>query len=100
MTPLFKKNDELDKVNYGPVTALPSLNNIFERFLAEQINEFYHEILSDFISAYRKFHSCETSLLRLTEDWKMMRDRGELVDFIRTSPFTEFKRKIQGFTFV
>ena len=38
--------------------------------------EFYREILSDFISAYRKFHSCETSLLRLTEDWRMMRDRG------------------------
>ena len=41
--------------------------------------EFYREILSDFISAYRKFHSCNTSLLRLTEDWRMMRDRGEFV---------------------
>ncbi|PFX24772.1 hypothetical protein AWC38_SpisGene10619 [Stylophora pistillata] len=34
---------------------------------------------ADFISAYRKLHSCETSFLRLTEDWKMIRDRGELV---------------------
>ena len=58
---------------------LPALNNIFERLLAGQMYEFYLEILSDFISAYRKFHSCETSLLRLTEDWRMMRDRGELV---------------------
>ena len=47
--------------------------------LAGQLSEFYREILSDHISAYRKFHSCETSLLRLTEDWRMMRDRGELV---------------------
>ena len=66
-------------VNYRPVTVLPALNNIFERLLAGQLCEFYREILSDFISAYRKFHSCETSLLRLTEDWRMMRDRGELV---------------------
>ena len=79
VTPLFKKDDELCKVNYRPVTVLPALNNIFERLLAGQMYEFYLEILSDFISAYRKFHSCETSLLRLTEDWKMMRDRGELV---------------------
>lgn len=76
VTPLFKKNDEHSKVNYRPVTVLPALNNIFERLLAGQLCEFYREILSDFISAYRKFHSCETSLLRLTEDWRMMRDRG------------------------
>ena len=31
-------------------------------------------ILSDYISAYRKLHSCETSLLRLTEEWRAMRD--------------------------
>ena len=58
---------------------LPALNNIFERLLAGQMYLFYLEILSDFISSYRKFHSCEISLLRLTEDWRMMRDRGELV---------------------
>ena len=79
VTPLFKKNDEHSKVNYRPVTVLPALNNIFERLLAGQMCEFYREILSDFISVYRKFHSCETSLLRFTEDWRMMRDRGELV---------------------
>ena len=39
----------------------------------------YNGLLSDFTSAYRKFRSCETSLLRLTEDWRTMRDRGELV---------------------
>ena len=75
---MFKKNDEHSKVNYRPVTVLPALN-IFERLLAGQLCEFYREILSDYISAYRKFHSCETSLLRLTEDWRMMRDRGEFV---------------------
>ena len=31
------------------------------------------------ISAYRRHHSCETSLLRLTEDWKASRDRKGLV---------------------
>ena len=41
--------------------------------------EFYTGLLSDFTNAHRKFRSCETSLLRLTEDWRMMRDRGELV---------------------
>ena len=64
VTPLFKKEDELNKANYRPVTVLPALNNVYERILAAQLNDFYCSILSDFISSYRKFHSCETSLLR------------------------------------
>ena len=79
VTPLYKKDDEFCKINYRPVTVLPALNNIFERLLSGQMYEFYNGLLSDFISAYRKFHSCETSLLRLTENWRMMHDRGELV---------------------
>ena len=64
------------KVYYG---ARVTLNNIYKRILATQLGEFYSAILSDFISSYRKFYSCETALLRLTEDWRRMRDRGELV---------------------
>ena len=79
VTPLYKKDDEFCKINYRPVTVLPALNNIFERLLSGQMYEFNNGVLSDFISAYRKFYSCETSLLRLTEDWRMMRDRGEFV---------------------
>jgi len=69
VTPLFKKEDELNKKNYRPVTALPILNNIYERVLSDQLSEYFKDILSDFISAYRKNNSCESTLLRLTEDW-------------------------------
>ena len=79
VTPLYKKDDECCKINYKPVTVLPTLNIIFERLLSRQMYEFYNGLLSDFTSAYRRFRSCETSLLRLTGDWSMMRDRGELV---------------------
>ena len=58
---------------------LPAINNIFERLLSGQMYEFYNGLLSDLVGAYRKVHSYETSLQRLTEDWRMMRDRGELV---------------------
>ena len=40
---------------------------------------FYQGLLSDYITTCRRHHSCETSLLRLTEDWKASRDRKELV---------------------
>ena len=41
----------------GVPTGIPALNKIFERFLSRQMYEFYNRLLSDFISAHRKFHS-------------------------------------------
>ena len=79
VTSVFKKDDEYCKANYRPVTLLPVFNNIFDRLLACQIDDFYRAILSDFISSYRTYYSCETSLLRMTEDCRRMKDRGELV---------------------
>ena len=79
VTPSFKKGNELDKTNYRPLTVLPVLNNVFERIITSQMEEFYNEILSEYTSAYRKQFSCETALLRLVEDWKSSRDKKELV---------------------
>ena len=51
--------------NYLPLTVPPVLNNVFERIIASQMEEFYYEILSDYTSAYRKQFSCETAYLGL-----------------------------------
>ena len=79
VTPLFKKNDELSKENYRPSTVLPALNNVFEKLLASQLDQFYSEILSDYISAYRRHYSCESALTSLTEDWRRSLDNKQIV---------------------
>ena len=71
---LFKKDEELCKTNYRPVTVLPAINKVFEQFFSVQLEGFLKETLSDFISAYRRNYSCETALIRLTEDWKRSHD--------------------------
>ena len=58
-TPIFKKDDELVKQNYRLVMELPCLNNVFEKLLSSQLEGFYNGLLSNFLSAYRKFHSCD-----------------------------------------
>ena len=78
VTPLFK-NNELSKTNYRPVTVLPVINNIFEKLLSVQLKDLFTGILSDFISSYRRNYSCETVLIRLTEDWKRCRNNKETV---------------------
>ena len=80
--PLFKKNDESSEENYWPVTVLPTLNNVFEKLLASQLDQFYSEILSDYISAYRRHYSCESALTSLTEDWRRSLDNKQIVAVI------------------
>ena len=60
------------------------------------------------MTAYRKNHSCETTLVRLTEDWKHAIDRKELVTILSTDMSKAFdslchnlvikKLKAHGFT--
>ena len=52
---------------------------ICERLFVAHLGDFYEAILSDFISSYRRFNSCETTLLKLTEDWRAMLDKRELL---------------------
>ena len=79
LTPIYKKDDEFNKVNYRPVTVLAVLNNIYEKLLTTQMDEFCESVLCNYISSFRRCYSCETALLRLTEDWRKMQDNGELV---------------------
>ena len=72
--PIYKKEDPLDKVNYRPVTMVT--DKIFEKLICRQLGEKFEPILDTFLSAYRKHFSCETTLIRLTEDWKYAADKG------------------------
>ena len=52
----------------------------FEKLVSSQLEGFDNGLLlSNCLSACRKFHSCENSLLRLTKDWRRSRDKKELV---------------------
>ena len=41
MTPVFKKIDELNKDNYGPVSGLSHASRIFEKIPFNQVNLFF-----------------------------------------------------------
>ncbi len=69
--PIHKKDDHLSKENYRPVTVLIAVDKVFEQLLCKQLCELTDKIFDDFMSAYRKSYSCETTLIRLVEDWNM-----------------------------
>jgi hypothetical protein len=81
VTPLLKKN--LDKellASYRPVSNLPFLSKTIERVVAKQLTDHLekHHIFDPQQSAYRQFHSCESSLLAISDSILSSMDKKEV----------------------
>ena len=79
LTPIFKKGDKHNVENYRPITTLSIIDKVFESLLSKQITHYFDPTLSPRLTAYRKNHSCETTLVRPTEDWKHAIGRKEFI---------------------
>ena len=74
--PLIKsRQKDTIQSNYWPVSNLSFISKVVEKWDLEQFNKHCddHDLLPENQSAYRKYYSCETSLLRITNDilWNM-----------------------------
>ena len=88
--PVHKKDDRLDERNYRPITLLSTVDKVFESTMSIQVNNHFDSKLDSRISAYRKKHSCETTLLRLTEDWKLAVDSKQFIGILSTATSKAF----------
>jgi len=72
VTSVLKKAgmDVADMANYRPVSDLSFLSKTTERIVVEQLNKYLTAncLLPRFQSAYRRFHSTETAVLRVMSD--------------------------------
>ena len=70
VSPLFKKDDPFIKKNYRPVSILNSHSKIFESLIHCQLSEHFENIFNNYLAAFKKGFGCQTTLLRLAEDWR------------------------------
>ena len=70
VTPIFKKNDDLDKENYRSVSVLPHVSKVFEKIMYIQVENFMEGKLSKLLTGFRKNHSTQLSLVNMLEKWK------------------------------
>ena len=75
ITPVFKKKNPFHKVNYRPVSVLPSISKVFEKLMQKQISDYISNYLSPCLCGYRKDFSSQQALMSLTENWKMVLDK-------------------------
>lgn len=77
--PVYKKDDRLEEGNYRSITWLSTVDKVYEFMMSIQVNNHFVSTLDPCLSVYRKKHSCETILLRLTEDWKLAVDSKKFI---------------------
>ena len=64
---LFKKKNNLNKINYRPVSILIALSKICEKAMSLQLTDYFNHIFAALLSAFRKGFSCQSTLLNMIE---------------------------------
>ena len=80
--PLFKKNENIDKTNYRPISILPSVSKIFERLMFKQITAFVENKISPYLCGFRKGYNTQHALLRLVDQINKSLDKKEKVGML------------------
>ena len=109
MTPVFNKEDELNKENYRPVSVLSHASKIFERIVFNQMNLFLESRFSSLLAGFCKEHSTQNALINMIEKWKHALDKGKKVGTTFMDIFKAFdipnhnlllaKLNVYGFSF-
>ena len=68
--PVHKKDSKSKKDHYRPISVLPNISKIYERFFFKQISEYFEQFLSKYQCGFRKGFSAQHSLLPMLEKWK------------------------------
>ena len=82
ISPIFKGQDPTSRVNFRPVGILPSISEIYERILKEQMSHVFKDKLRDIRCGFREGNSTQHALLRVIEKWKKSLENSGVVGTI------------------
>lgn len=88
--PVYKNGSQEALGNYRPISILPCLSKIFERHMANSLQDYLLEnnLLNSSQSGFRPNHSCESALLSLINYFQKTINDGELI----CSIFLDFRK--------
>ena len=75
---LFKKDDNMSKKNYRPISLLPTIAKIFERLMHRQLSEFTARFFSPLLGGFRQGYNTQHVLLNFLQYCKSSIDNKGL----------------------
>ncbi|MCG8078589.1 MAG: hypothetical protein JAY75_20420 [Candidatus Thiodiazotropha taylori] len=84
VSPLYKGGAKDDVNNYRPISILPTLSKLIEKFIQKHFMRYLNKynVLHDSQSGFRSGHSTETALTLMTERWLKAINDGKIVGTI------------------
>ena len=84
VTPIFKKGDKSDPINYRPISLTCILYKVMEHIVASNLSRHseQNDILYDLQHGFRERRSCETQLIQLVEELARNTSQGQQTDLI------------------
>ena len=82
VTPIFKAGDQTNVANYRPISILPVVSKVAEKWVAQQLTAHLnigHTPLHPLQFGFRSNHSTETANCYFLEGVKSMLDKGGIV---------------------
>ena len=59
------------------ISVLPAISKIFEKAIEKQLSDHFKNIFNKFLAAFRSGYGCQSTLLRILEDWKKALDNDK-----------------------
>ena len=78
VSPIFKKDNPLDKENYRPVSILPLLSKVYEKLLYNGLSDYVEKFFNVILCDFRKLHSTQHAF-KLLESWQKELDEKGMV---------------------
>ena len=72
VTPVHKKKDKSDKINYRPVSIFTNISEIYDKLIYNQLYDYFDDILSPSQCGFWKGYSAQHCLLVMLEKLKNM----------------------------
>ena len=90
VTPIPKQAAASHPDHFRPISLIANLSKLFEKIVQKQLVKYLktNDILSSRQSGFRDGHSCETLLVKVTEEWKRAMDKSKVI----AAAFLDFKK--------
>ena len=82
ITAIYKKDEQTNKKNYRPISILPSVSQIYERLIDNQVGPQWNTILFPELCGFWKGYRTQHALINFLEKWKTVLDNKDIAGAI------------------